>query len=47
LTIKKATKDDQGLYECTVEDHSGNRKKKTEFIRILEREEPYIRYLLF
>jgi hypothetical protein len=43
LTIKRATKDDQGLYECKVEDHSGNRKKKTEFIRVLEKEEPYIR----
>ncbi len=43
LTIKKATKDDQGLYECKVVDHSGNTKTKTEFIRVLEQEETYIR----
>ena len=36
LTILKSTKDDQGLYECTIVDHSGNTKTKTEFIRVLE-----------
>jgi hypothetical protein len=47
LTIRRATKDDQGLYECKVQDHSGNTRTKTEFIRILEKEEPYIRLVSF
>eukprot|EP00094_Tigriopus_californicus_P001194 TCALIF_01156-PA protein Name:"Similar to FLT1 Vascular endothelial growth factor receptor 1 (Homo sapiens)" AED:0.09 eAED:0.09 QI:607/0.8/0.66/1/0.8/0.66/6/0/928 len=43
LTIHQATLDDQGSYVCEVTDHSENRQRKSEFVRILEKEEPFLR----
>ena len=43
LTVHRSTKEDQGVYECRVRDHSGNTQSKTEFVRILEEEESYLR----
>lgn len=43
LTIHQATLDDQGSYVCEVTDHSENRQSKGEFVRILEKEEPFLR----
>jgi hypothetical protein len=43
LTIRGSILDDQGSYSCEVEDHSGNRQKKSEFVRVLEKEQPYLR----
>ena len=46
ITVRKATKDDQGTYSCTVVDHSYNTQTKSEFIRILEEQESYLRIWL-
>ena len=46
ITVHKATKDDQGIYSCTVVDHSHNTQTKSEFIRILEEQESYLRIWL-
>ena len=46
ITVHKATKDDQGTYSCTVVDHSYNTQTKSEFIRILEEQESYLRIWL-
>ena len=46
ITVHKATKDDQGIYSCTVVDHSYNTQTKSEFIRILEEQESYLRIWL-
>lgn len=43
LTVHRATREDQGTYECTVQDHSNNNQTKSEFVRILEQEEAYVR----
>ncbi len=43
LTVERSTKEDQGIYECTVEDHARNRQSKSEFIRIMEEAESYLR----
>ena len=43
LTVHRSTKEDQGAYECKVKDHSGHTQSKTEFVRILEEEESYLR----
>ena len=43
IKIVDASLDDQGSYECKVVDHSGNSQAKSEFVRILEKEEPFLR----
>ncbi len=43
LTIRRSTLDDQGSYTCEVEDHSRNKQKRTEFVHIREKEEPFLR----
>ena len=43
MVIFCSTKDDQGVYECRVRDHSGNQQTKSEFVRILDEEESYLR----
>ncbi len=43
LEIRDATKDDQGAYECRVTDHSGNTKSRSEFVRVADRDEPFLR----
>ena len=45
MSISDAVLDDQGPYTCTVEDHSGNKKSKSEFVRILEADEPFLRLI--
>ena len=47
LTVHRATKDDQGIYHCKVTDHSGNTQTKSEFVRILQEAEAYLRDLLW
>ena len=32
--------EDQGTYTCTVMDHAGNKQSKSQFVRILEGDEP-------
>ena len=43
LTVRRATQKDQGTYTCSVEDHSGNKKSKSEFIPVLKKEQPFLR----
>ena len=43
LVLSCSTKDDQGVYKCRVRDHSGNQQTKSEFVRILDEEESYLR----
>ena len=43
LTVRKATQKDQGTYTCSVEDHSGNKKSKSEFVPVLKKEQPFLR----
>ena len=41
--MKSATLDDQGVYSCTVVDHSENTKTKSKFVRVMEKDEPFLR----
>ena len=43
LTVVKATREDQGIYECKVEDHSGNVQVKKHFVPVRAQEEPFLR----
>ena len=41
--LNNVDKEDQGSYACLVIDHSDNKKVRREFVRILEREESFLR----
>lgn len=38
-----ATAEDQGNYECTVTDHSGNRQTRRSFVRVYREDEAFLR----
>ena len=41
--MNNVDKEDQGSYACLVIDHSDNKKVRREFVRILDREESFLR----
>ncbi len=43
LEVRDATLEDQGSYACGVRDHSHNTKVSREFVRVVERDEPFLR----
>ena len=42
MTIRDATMDDMGSYECRVTDHSKNTQKKATYVKILLKEQSFL-----
>ena len=40
MTVQRSNLEDQGTYTCSVTDHAGNSQSKSQFVRIMEGDEP-------